>query len=609
MGLIKKTEYSPFIMFAGGGINEFDDPIALKDNEFTEMVDVILEKGRMYKRPGRTPWGPTFDGDFKGVKEYIDDSGTARLLVANNANIFETTSTTKTSRLTVTDEDIRIQVQKSKAFINGATTQKKLSGATASDVGLAAPTEAAGVAAGAGTGLTGSYAWVYTFETADGLESDPAPTSNSLTLTNENASVTLPASPDARVTMRNVYRSVAGGSLYFYEGTVANNTDDAVFTSEILDAGLTDQVEDNHGQPQQATIAEGCNDRQFWAVGGRVFASELGRSAAYLEYSEIEFFTLPNGGACTGLKRLYNPNTGREDLYCFQNDSISFLPEGNPANALQTIRRDLGCSQHDTLCEWNGTIIFLSNQYSVCSIIGRRVYDISSQNIPTSLKRITDLTKCRAGVIFNNYYALTARTDATKLYNNAVYVCDLRTIQVLSDFTAQAKTAWTKWNIAAEYILQTSGGAVLAFDNSTNRIFSLSLASSQDTGLDSAKVNIPWYVRTKNFFGSSIYWLKQPRTVGLKGIYTKDIQIVPYYWADRRGGVSQTWSAKELFIVGQSVMGDNISSYPTLSEARIVPDAGGAANTFSFKFSSDSKDQLFELTGFQFTFKQFARGV
>jgi hypothetical protein len=56
-------------------------------------------------------------------------------------------------------------------------------------------------------------------------------------------------------------------------------------------------------------------------------------------------------------------------------------------------------------------------------------------------------------------------------------------------------------------------------------------------------------------------------------------------------------------------MGDNLSSYPTLSEAQIIPDSGGAANTFSFKLSSDSKDQLFEFTGFQFTFKQFARGV
>ena len=606
MGQIKKTAFSPFITFAGKGINEHSDPIMIENNEFASMTNVHIDKERLYKRPGRTPWGVAFASAFKGATDYVDSTGAARLIVASGGQLAHAETDDNTDLQAVTDEEVHFHTQKSKLFINGATTQKKIVGVTPNDVGIAAPLTAPTAAAGAATGLTGSYAWVCTYVTSDGLESDPSDVSNSVVLANEKATVTPPASPDSRVTSRNLWRTVAGGEKYFYDGAIANNTLGATFTSSQSDAALGDLVESNHGQPSQADIAASCNERQFWAIGNKVYPSEIGSDEAFLEYSELEFSTLPNSGSCTGLKSLYNPASGREDLYCFQVDSISYLPQGDPGNPIQSIRRDVGCIQHDTIREYNGMLVFMTNKKSVGVISGGRYYDISSLNIPVSIGEIVNPQYCRAGIIFDNYYALTARNTTTKLYNNVVFVCDMRSINVVNDLTAIAKAAWVKWNINAEYILQRADGTVLTFDNSDFVIYSLSLSSSQDTGTDTVKTDIYWSVRTKNFAGDSVMWLKQPRVVGIKGRYSKEITVTPYYWSDRRGGSSNTFTGGDLFIMGTSVMGDNISSDAKLSEATLKP---GAANTFSFNFGSESKDSVFELTGFQFTYKQFARGI
>lgn len=105
------------------------------------------------------------------------------------------------------------------------------------------PTAPAGppiVAAGSGTGLTGAYTFWQSFVVKNSddellIESPLSPASASVTLANQNASVTKVARSVDDITARRIYRSLSGGSLPYWlldiEGNSAeafiNNTSDA----------------------------------------------------------------------------------------------------------------------------------------------------------------------------------------------------------------------------------------------------------------------------------------------------------------------------------------------------------------------------------------------
>lgn len=73
-----------------------------------------------------------------------------------------------------------------------------------------APAGACGAAAGAGTGLSGTYRWYFTYAT-DTEETNPTEASADVTLADQDADITLVASADARVNGIYVYRE--GGTL------------------------------------------------------------------------------------------------------------------------------------------------------------------------------------------------------------------------------------------------------------------------------------------------------------------------------------------------------------------------------------------------------------
>src|SRR5262245_9538228 len=106
-----------------------------------------------------------------------------------------------------------------------------------------APLTAATVAAGAGTGITGSVNVMVAFATLNGDGSIRTmipfgPVSNSVTLANQNISVTaLPVSTDAEVNARVIIRNVAGGSVYF-EALIVPDNSSTTATLSLTDAAL-----------------------------------------------------------------------------------------------------------------------------------------------------------------------------------------------------------------------------------------------------------------------------------------------------------------------------------------------------------------------------------
>ena len=595
-----------------GGIDEYNKHGA-PANRFRRAINIHIDDKKLKFRPGKRLWGPTFSQSFKGAFEFIDTSGTTHLLVASDSKLYTVTASTKTSLGAVSNEDIHIHDHRGKCWINGASTQKKFDGTNYHDVGLAAPSTAATAAAGASTGLTGNYSYKITFVIESSgvrvYESDPSAASNDVTLADQDAALTsIPVSGDARINARYIYRTEAGGAKWYYVGKISNNTA-TTYTDSLADSSLGDEVEYTHGQPATAEISRGINERLGWIDGSLFRYSEAAYTEAYMEYQQsTSFYRQPKNGRGKGLAPLYNPDTGREDAYIFAEKAVSILTNGDPTYPLYTLSNTEGCGQHDTICEYDNGLAYLSTNNAVKYIKNRRIIDISSLNIPETMDSLVSKSSARAGVIFDHYYALCCRTSSTKLYNHVVLICDLRTIQEVSE--GKAVAVWYQWNIDAEYILQRKDGTVLVFDNNAKRIFSLSLqyATDQDSSGETTNIVAQW--DTVYLPGNEKIDIMKALQVCVSSNNCNGLSMIAKY-ADEleKTTVASTAEAREnpvAFVMGASVMGSRLSSVPVKVWATVSSDKSGSG--VSFQFSKNGGSGLFYIDGIQFTYTGFSRG-
>jgi hypothetical protein len=608
----KPDKYSGFIGI--GGIDEYHDTILSSNNRWRKITDIMIRNDRFYCRPGFRPWSDqAFPNGIQGVFEYLDILGNSNVIVLSGYEVYLVTKTTKTLIDTVTSDELHFMQFKGDCYYNGNSTQRKYNGTISSDVGLDAPTTKPTVTAGAAPGLTGSYVWVYTFVIEeDGVciyESNPSPLSDSTDISNTKVTITPGISLDSRINARYIYRSQASGSTYWYEGKISNNTAGQTFSSgTIADADITynNSVEYTHTKPQQAEYSVVCNDLIFWLKGTKLRYSEIGLSKGYKEYSPtINEFDLSLNGTGKGLVSLYNPNTGKEDLYVFTDNSVLVVAGGDPATRLLTISNNIGCVQHDTIRKYNGKIIFYSNNNSIYMLAGGTLLDISQRSIPVTLGKILKREMARAEIVFNHYYALSVHTDATHEYNDYVLLVDLRSVVQITNDTADAN--WFTWKINAEYLLQLSNGTLLMFDTYNGAIFELNINYINDQSVSDVTTPIQPRFRTVDLEGQSLFVKKQPRLIQVAGKFEKGLTIIPYYFISRVGSSAQIISGKSFFVMGSSKMGDKISDIPILSPAQIPREVVG--NNFSFEFTKTEDDLYFEFAGYEYTFVQFLGGL
>lgn len=114
-------------------------------------------------------------------------------------------------------------------------------------IGSEAPASAPTLAVGSATGLTGAYqykvAWVYNDGRADlttlEFESNSSAASASLTVANQKIDVTIPANPDVSgLTYRRLYRTTAGGTVFFKHSDQAAGLTPLVVTDSTADTAL-----------------------------------------------------------------------------------------------------------------------------------------------------------------------------------------------------------------------------------------------------------------------------------------------------------------------------------------------------------------------------------
>lgn len=567
------------------------------------------------------------DGLFEGAHEYVDPDNEAHLFVKKGRNVWELLADgTKVVRDdTLNSERIHFFTHRGRCRYYGPTTMRKITRTTAERVGIEAPESdqmpaivlLGGTPGGTVNGhpvVSGDWAYKYTYviEDADGnllWESNPSAAAEA-TLVNNIAAMKCSASPDSRVNARYIYRTTSGGAVYGYIGRIQDNNPDTVFYDYVSDAEIGRVLELTHGVPAQSYIAEGANERQFFLSGHYLRWSENAYTESYLEYQHASGFKeLPYDGQGTGLKRLYNTQAGRDDLFIFQKGSFHVLPGADPLRPIVTVSSTKGCVQQDTIVEYNGGLVFLTPDNKVVYYKGKTV-DISSKVIPATMGKLLTPETATASLLYGHFYALCCRKTSSKFYNHFVILFDLDTIAQVKegDERGFATCECWFWNIDAQYLIQRRDGSILAFDNNTLYVFAIEFSQRHDQNPDGSTSEIVAKFQTK-YHTEGFYSRSQPVSIRVKGEQTGTIKITPYYLGNYRSTGSDGHSIPNIgtvFIAGRSIAGrGRLSEVQKHIETNFYQNK--ADECFSLAFEKAERDQFFKLSAYELIYRTRGR--
>ena len=597
-----------------GGIDEYNVPEHIGDDGLQRCENIVVHEGVVHKMYGRRLISDqTFSGKTHGIVEYIDANGTDHLIVAVGTSLYKLTPTAKTVIDTIADEDLNFEVANGYLYYTGATTMRKYDGVNnvASDVGISAPTAAPTVAEGAATGITGSYAYVFTYVIEESgvktFESNPSPVSATITPTNKKITVTPSASADTRITHRYIYRTLASGSEYFYDGKIANNTAGATYTSEKADTLLGEIVRYNRGKPGQYRFLASCSGRMFWAKGVYLYWSELSNADSAIESVRVDRATgailnvrkIGSSGSITGLKSVYNRNTGAADLYVFTENNVLVLAGGDPYTKEYLLTSTYGCPNQDSIVEYGTMIIFYTTKNKFCFIQDGSIIDFSTLSIDETQEDIIDKSKIHCAIIDHHFLYATCKTDSGKTYNHLTLVCDLSTIVMVSNDIAKA--TWTKNTRDAHSYINHLTYGFLYYDEVDYVVYQISKSyENNEIKAGDSYLPIVSRFRTKNFGGTDLFYGKHPEILRILGDFSAELKVYVYYSSLQKPDTSATSGESSNSTFGTAVFGiSRFSSIGEILECFCGMQSSGC-RSFSFEFVSEVDDIRFKFKGYQF---------
>lgn len=270
--------------------------------------------------------------------------------------------------------------------------------------GLPNPTAPPTIAAGSGTGLTGTYIGYVTFaHKINGVivaESNPSPGSNSLALVNQDRSWSgIPTTcPNPRATHVRLYVSVAGADAKFAAEYAIGS---ATATENIADASLLETISENRGVPPFTYYSEGYHDRVFYAgdpqFPDRVWFSELNEPESV---AATNFVPTRSGEAVTGLKMVRD-----QLLVTCQNCAYVIRGWDETDIQMEKVSPSIGCVASHSLVNFDETAIFLSHQ---------GLYAYNGAMVPLMENSLRD-------------YFRTDYNDNKSLYNDSFGIIDRET--------------------------------------------------------------------------------------------------------------------------------------------------------------------------------------
>jgi hypothetical protein len=305
-------ESVPYSKFTG--IDSSTDPEDASAVSFLKLDNFILNRklGRMYVRGGSKSWAVT--GDILGIGGYARDTGTSRIPVSEtivrhrriaaityieklnwSANTWDAITQGIHTSFDVADTTSFAQISELLAVCGGRPGKiRDISSGSLERLGGPAPTAAPSLTT-YGTGLTGTYSYVYTFrDSATAWESSPSPATSLLTVANKTITVGGLETTCARegVNKIRIYRTVSTGEApYLYVGEIDLGT--TAYDDTLVDdpLGVTAPDFGDHNPPPTNSYLVYAHEDRLWMVDSND-PTKLYYSKPFAgEYRNLEYFS------------------------------------------------------------------------------------------------------------------------------------------------------------------------------------------------------------------------------------------------------------------------------------------------------------------------------
>lgn len=264
----------------GGTLNEMDPPGEAPPRDVIECVNwKVHEDGKSrIKRPGYVKHDTdySFGGEaIRGIFDFIDSGLKYTVVVTSNKVwVYKHSTTTWTEVYSqvdaLTEPTKPVVFESGRPIIVGFDSNLSIEPAVSYQLGITAPASACTAAAGVAGVLTGTYSYRITYYRSGNYpcESNPSDISNEVVLAAEKADLTdIPTSSDPKVDTRRIYRTTAGGAIYYWLADIPDNVT-TIYTDNITDDVLLggDAISYDRGVPPVGDYIEIWDNRAWIAV-------------------------------------------------------------------------------------------------------------------------------------------------------------------------------------------------------------------------------------------------------------------------------------------------------------------------------------------------------
>ena len=399
-----------------GGVNTRVHPTLVPDDNFVMLknLELATNLGAFKNRAGTTAYNSTLLGAsaIRGGIRWYYGSGSKQLIVGSGSDLWLGTDGPNTfasikSGLTA-DRDYFLGSYLDYLYIvNGIDAMQRWDGTTMRAAGFPAPGSTCTVATGAATGLTGTFKYKVTFlyDSNDARESSASAASASVTVADQKIAVSAIPTGGASsgVTARNLYRTKAGGSDYFFL-TKINDNSTTTYTDSTADGSLgTNQAPTDNGVPPAGQYILIFKGRMFVAntvaQPQRLYMSSITSTeksptgVTSVHGAGVEIFPAShfvdvgdNNRPITGLGLV------RDQVVVFKEDAIyNVLGDDAQDMVVWAPETSTGCISAKTIANIRGNLFFLGRANGVPEVFaydGARVESVSIPIEPTLLANV-----------------------------------------------------------------------------------------------------------------------------------------------------------------------------------------------------------------------------
>jgi len=326
---------------------------------------------------------------------------------------------------------------------------------TVRNAGVDPPASAPTIADGGAGSLTGTYYGKVTYVNDDGAESNASSASGSLVITSKQIAWSgIPTGP-AGTASRKLYRTKAGGSVYYLIATIEDNTT-ATYTDTTADTALTTLMEDDNNIPPGAKIVFEFMNYMFYVAAddeSQLWFAKVGQPEQVPNIATSMFFkSMP--GAILGIEATHNALVvGGEDFVDpIIATSVGHIFDSDPTVDTTIVKHidKAGALSHESIkmCvdpELRQIMIFPTVTGVRFLLPGLQENSLESVPLSRNMQTYYDQAVNRhnmAAAFFNNRYILSFTWQepgaATATANNVIFVYDFRSKQWYGPWTIGA---------------------------------------------------------------------------------------------------------------------------------------------------------------------------